>query len=1802
MAADKVAAEQREKEQAAAEEAKRQDAERAKAAAEEAAAGAAAAEAAAAAAAAAQEAEKAAAEQAAAAAAQQAEKEAADKAAAAAAAEKQKAAEEQKAAEAKAANEQRPPQPPHHSSDHDHGGEESPRDANSVRLTTVASHLRRSGLGSVNDIPRAMSEWHGTGDQPSSHPSSRASTPHDASLSRKASSVLGLSFSGYTPMTVALHPFSPDDNIVSTWQQRLKAVLERFYPDKLSMMNALLEKYKGKEDKLFDDLKKKVKGKDRDDFILAYRAPSQNDAVQQVIIDTHNHLRGKHGAGSLRFDAKKAARAMAHATQLMRSERCVNGSQENESGVKEGQNVWSGRINDGETEQDLLHRAVDDWYSANAKRDHGTAAFERFVQVVWKGVQDIGGYVMVDKTGDAYVVVNYGPQVPIFDLSSAAFERNVELPVDQEAAAAEAAAADQRQRQAAAEAAAAAAAAEEERRKQAAAEAAAAAVLERQREAELQEEAARRIREQTSKKMDDLATIVEEIDDADDGAATEPRRNSAVENTSLELMQLESTQPAASDTAAFGADVRRRRDPVMPSLSLEPATPLSVQPRASRKPSADRLGNKLASPKHPPRAHHVAAVQKAAEKQESGVPAGRVVDDVTYTDGDGDLVRFGLHTDGLVSLKIGAKLHRRAVNSVRVSKLGAKEYLLAISTLKLAVPATKAVLRRLLVLFTRAANLQHNLQDLCQEPASPASPLARFDEAPAGGTRPYPPPVFWNDGDDAVSVHRDNQDERVFLTIKNRVGDDSADEVSPITCVKLLASPHPTHRNAFFHSLYFPELKKAIDVPSPLELERLYDLIEAHNHTNYERVGGGALLSAPPRTRVKHDIPPCPRRHACQAAFAAVGVVLLAASHSWAEQKRRDICEIMRITGSPERRARLYLGKYNSDIDTAVAAMFASGLAPTGVFDPASSNPRRRAEEDAAVREVADAAGSSDDAARVFLAQYAQNPRDALRAMRAAGVATTPAPEDGDDDAGAPGAGSSAGSEDPVDQVLRRTRYAVPEGVVRVYLQQYGGRVEDTVEALRSDGAAPPAAQGDDSAAGAVGDPFAVPSRQTQPGGGKRSRSIGGGPSGAGAAGRRMFPKGWHGQFYRGDLELRGVGYIAEVHRKLEREVAARFNVTALGITLLGGSHRAVAALFPMEASPGVSPASSQHLIAHDEAVQLSLCQKARRNFLLSYALALKGLGLEVLDVKSGAVTRPGQKRADAGWSRPAECDRFRVLNTKDGAGLRKLVTRMVHALQVFGYAHMAFPLVRFLARAVVDSPHHLSRCRDACVQWIAALRDYTQREELMGVLSGAHTAPWRGTKAQSPIPAAYESPSCHPASSATRARRTWGSGDGARTPPSTSHPASTRYSAPGSAAAAPSRRFDGSAVSRQLQLHADERDDDTHTVGGHRTPDGAFDAMPSTMRGISPARTVGSSASGPPGSAHQSAAFSPTQQQPPPHPQHHHPRAHAHLPPALLTEDEREQKRRREHGLLQYLASVSRACYPSAAAFGGDRPGPGLPKVRLEEDAREYRIIVQAPAQSVRVALMANEISIIQVGDANPNAAAADARGRKVHTDELSTMDPESDTPRLVLSAYKRSILLPRRLVPSLCRKDPYASGYTVCVLPKEVDSPVEAGCSSGADDYEEAEAAQGALSPRRPTPSIILEETQDCYRLVLKGSVDGMVVRPEVSSVSVLQRAVLVPAFTSPSAVVLFDELTVPFSQAHARHLDESALPALRELQDQSESTGVQIRVFPPSTRLLPLAKPILPSDMSVVPYGLSHVLVTLPVLSAVSSDFDV
>ena len=1519
-----------------------------------------------------------------------------------------------------------------------------------ARLETVGSQLRKSGLGSLANIPRATSvvsqntqQSADTAARPSSRPSSRKNSVASSTGGGGGSGggavrspnlfPLEISASMYTPGTLSLHPYNADDVIVGTWQKRLDDVYTKYLPKKKETMNAVLQnkKFKGSEDKIFD----KFCAKYNDEGIIAYRNPTAEDGIQQVIVEAHNGLRQLHNARPLIFDPEKAKRALQYATDMMRSGRCIPGNTTNPQGSEDGQNVWSGTILPGETEGDLLQRAIGDWYSAQADRARDLSAFAKFSQIVWKSAATIGGYVMIDSDRSAFVVVNYGPGKAEQDDPEALYA-NVEIPGQ-----------------------------------------------------DLSPE-----KETTQRTRSDLASIRAEVEQ--NVSDTEQRRSSAFDSAKTIPIHAQKSNPPSSDSTPIPPIEERQRNPVMPALSLEPPTPIEKKPRKKKVPKAIQKG-----PSSPIGA--IRFERAAPPLPEAPPPVGRVVEDVTYTDCDGDLIKFTLHGDGVVKLKVGTRQHKKSVAGVRMGRSvapGAKDFVLTVTSHKLAVSATKAVLRRLAPLLSKG-NVEHNIPD---EPGSPTTTPKRTTQ------QSYPPPVYWQEGDDTVMIHRDDSEEKIFLTITPPEDEEESDALG---AVRLLVNKDV---GGVYHSLHFPELKKAVEIPSSLELHRLYDLFESHNSANFS-----SAVSV--RFKVKHDIPPPPEQLAAQSAFAAVGVILLHASSLWYEEKHHNVREVIRLTGSPERRARIYLDKHRNDVDGAISAMYASGMAPTAPTEDTPVVDLR-----ANINEFIRLTGSSEGTARVFLKRYDNNVAEALHAMSSIHPNNNNTRLEQNDN--------------PMHAIRQIIGPNIPDGVINVYLQQYRGDIEETIQALR------------DSGALTLGDSTPPPVKRGSGGGGGAARRRFTAP-------HKLFQRGFHLQFHRGDLPLRGVGHIHEVHGRLEREVSAPFNSTALPMTLLGGDARAAAALFPNHADV-YTPAGAGS-VGPDEALHLSLDRQAKRNFLVSYTLALKGIGLEVVDCKSGAVKRPSRRKADAGWSRPAESDRFRILNTKDGANLRRLVTRLIGALDVFGYGHMAPPFVRFLAEAVVLSPHHLGRCRDACVKWVSALRDPQHRNELLPMLSAIHNnAPWKTTRAMSPIPSVPEGN------------------------PLTAGPPSRLPNSPQDIAERIDRYNNNNntfhdeesfAQSGESAMHGDQQQHHHSYTPTRQIQRRILEEEVYSRERETPPRHLGGGGGG--GGGGRGGSYTGSVAAPSP--------------------QSVEAKREREAVLLQYLASVARATYSSAHILSGNgatHSGTGLPKVRLEEDETCYRLLIAGGAQSIRVAVTDTAVTIRHVGDAT---LPSEPSIWTVLTDELTTLDPD-DSHQLRLSAYERTLHTPQSIVPALSKKEPYGVDHTLCTFPKAGGSPLRFRVPDSMVEERDGGEAVAALSPRRPSPPMLLAEGAGSYRLVLRGAVGGLDVRPDISSLTIIQQAMLVPAFDSPSAQVVVDELTVPWQASFARFLQGAAAPMVESMKAEG-GEALTLRVLPPCTRLFPLSKPVLPSKMKISAHGHSHTLVMLPLLPE-SAQFDI
>jgi len=62
-----------------------------------------------------------------------------------------------------------------------------------------------------------------------------------------------------------------------TTKERLQAVYKKYMPDKLDGVDAILEKYEGKEDKLFAALKKKYGPEPEDPYYVAYGDASDDE-------------------------------------------------------------------------------------------------------------------------------------------------------------------------------------------------------------------------------------------------------------------------------------------------------------------------------------------------------------------------------------------------------------------------------------------------------------------------------------------------------------------------------------------------------------------------------------------------------------------------------------------------------------------------------------------------------------------------------------------------------------------------------------------------------------------------------------------------------------------------------------------------------------------------------------------------------------------------------------------------------------------------------------------------------------------------------------------------------------------------------------------------------------------------------------------------------------------------------------------------------------------------------------------------------------------------------------------------------------------------------------------------------------------------------------------------------------------------------------------------------------------------------------------------------------------------------------
>ena len=552
----------------------------------------------------------------------------------------------------------------------------------------------------------------------------------------------------------------------------------------------------------------------------------------------------------------------------------------------------------------------------------------------------------------------------------------------------------------------------------------------------------------------------------------------------------------------------------------------------------------------------------------------------------------------------------------------------------------------------------------------------------------------------------------------------------------------------------------------------------------------------------------------------------------------------------------------------------------------------------------------------------------------------------------------------------------------------------------------------------------------------------------------RIFPKGWHLQFYRGELPLRGIGTIAQVHERLDRENNASFHAATVQMSLLA-DNRVTSALFPTLVS-----SSNRTGIAHEEAMNLGLDQKCKKSFLASYYHSLLGIGLEVC-LKTGNISRPSQQNADAGWSRPAERDRFRILNTKEGSNLRRMVGKIIEAIHIFNVSYLAYPFVSFLVQSVVEVPGHLLRCKDACIKWVTALGDYADREELLAILSGAQSMPWKTTRSsmskQSPAPIPVSPPMLSPnvLGVDTSVMRT-----SINVPSVGTHVLN-------------------SSVPRELQYN--------QTVSNHSPYDYSF--------------TDASVISG-----------NPQLSTPVPNHHHHH-------------QQQQQQQQRQQQGEYydSIVSNNLDFLFLAATALPLDQTMlcSALPSVRVEENQSSYRIIVRGSASSIRVALTESEATIWLVGDQIPlesgriltdelssmsdqNVMMLGAAKRQIQLQNpvaphLAAKEPLTNSPGYTVCTLPK--VTPTRIPISIGGVDVQSQ-----VLREGVSSP-------------------RPMSPRRPGPALRVEEHQNKYTAFIRGSPESLSISATVSSLHVSTVAVLMPPFNETSTRLLIDELSQPF-----------------------------------------------------------------------------
>ncbi|KAJ9472476.1 Reticulocyte-binding protein 2-like protein a, partial [Diplonema papillatum] len=1682
---------------------------------------------------------------------------------------------------------------------------------------TIGSKLRR-GMGSLSHIPTTVSIA-GTPRHGSSASSPALQTQQPRTLTRidsltdlpanppsNASSAsqgpLDFSFSRLTPSTLDLTASQVREHPVEdTWFQRLDSVYTRHAPTKKNTMNILLSKYDNREDVLFDALAKKFK----DTSILKYRDPKPRDDLQQRGLGMVAKMRSLHNTSELVFDqslallAQKAVASMAQmATDAPPNVRDLEQTilQSPDHSHNTGLNIfYKDVVTTADTECSLAEEAISAWYGEMPKYDSNNALAtadeaRHFVQLIWKSCESAGVAVLI-KRRMAYVAVVFSHKfsekasdlltnVPAASQLESHLERlhsklshasrqgltdktqteeqqpsqvqtSVEVAdaVDLPEPAAPPSKHSLRQQSNPPPSVPGGSAASQSNK-----EASGDGIGRRSSKADssssrndrrpsgdlLKKHPSASSQPKSRKSQEKEGAAIEE--EPDEPAGGPPKTSVPSQGATL---QKSASSSKLSDAKMVKSDIQSTATRKSSEKLKEPQGSEKLTTGLSRNPSQKAasvasgkvgphsvasLGGK--APNNPPGARsspapgsELVARAPASVSSDQGLPPGAGpsrrgsalsshrsstgTGDVKFFDSDGDFVRIIYEqedTEGQLVVDVAGK-RETITGPIRLSK-GSTEYervlLFSSSQTAVTVPLN-AVGRNALRL------LQQLLLSIGAEHDFPPDLVpARVQANKHGKTRRHSTYLVGNitevvlpDGDDFITLRHGSSLASPAMSPAMSYHSLGAGPISPL--ISAGADPHshdPTaHRlrpsvllvrfgtgmpekkvgkvrllqsDGLYH-LHFPEMKRVISIPGEEEVFETWALLQGVPH-------------------VAHNLPAPPGYFTKAAGLAAALCVLLTGWQDCWRKFEYAADMVAERTGSPSRKARHYLKKHGS-ISKAIEAIHANEDDDSGSWR-SSANLRHRPTLPGTAR-------STDNESVLVMVDNAGNPLEATVPLALLNV-NNPNPN----------------LYTPRHTTNGSVHFSPQSPPFTPHYHPSHGQPQSVLSPPYSPAPAPSPAM-----------PFSNEMKQTPS---KslvhRARSV----VKRAIPRKRAFPIGWHLQFYRREVPLRGIGFVIEIHNRLSREAAAPYCVDTLNMTLLADT-RVVAALFPE------LPVGENSPEVQEELWQLGNDGEARRLFLESYQLALKSLGLEV-DLKSGRVWRPAQHSADAGWSRPADCDRFRMLNTKNGAGLRKVITRVISSLHVFNVSYLAPPFVTYLVLSVVDPPNHLLKCKDAAIKWVTVLQDMKAREQLFNLLTAANVPPWR----TSTSPMSHHIPNVPPAE----------------------YPAGTgtpRAHSPG--------RNSTLLLAQQSALR-----DWSSTKSGHKqvevTPSHhSILSSPQKSLLLSNAKNLTSRSLFTPGSL-AGTPFS-------------KPSASKSLALGSITDVlSKTGTKNIESALLQWLACAAKQ-HP--AANGLFVRQSALPPIRLEEDAFSYRLIVKGPAASTRVALTDSELTIWHVGDARP-----DTVGSRVLVDELSAVTEDNE---VMLSPAVRTITLPCPVEPSKAKKEPYGRGFTICRLPKchrGLSVPVDNdGCfASDGEAVLDILSAARPLSPRRPTPSLRIDETSSIFRFLLRGPPESFTIHADVSSVTITQEAQMVPPFTTPETHILIDELSHSWTPAHAKGLTSQSITFLTQLQTGNSQ---QPRLFPSVTRILPLSRPVLSSKMQIRPYGFGHTAVVLPILPA-------